>query len=462
MRRFDTKPRRAFRVAVLSMLAAWSAWTAAGAAESGTLRLVPDRIKADTVVILAHPDDEGVVAPVLARWALEDNQRVVNIYLTSGDSGTNRVGDVHGPAFGYMRLTELHWALDRLGVAMFHSLGRSDGSNPTDPGAVLDSWDRPRTIRELTRYLRILRPRQLLTWFPGPPSSHIDHIASGAAALLACRAAASPDGSPEQMQTEGLRPWSVPEILLFAQAEKVGYERYPDPPWEDLAGSSRIEEIPVTGYSEKLGRTWLDIAREAMREHRSVGVGMGQARGGPFDEPLKLIRVSGTPLPARGAPAPSPGPGADRGSRRDVAAEETPRLTIEISGSPAQVFLGKISAAVEAPFLPDLFPPEALLTPGHTTKIEVALRNGGRDPFKGSAKLKAPEGWRISPGSQALAIEPRSSATIAWSVEALEGDGPRLQSGEIVITAGRKNLEIQRAPIVLNRGRRRPAPPRPG
>ena len=80
--------------------------------------LLPDRIKTDTLVVLAHPDDEGVIAPLLARYALDEKQRVINIYMTSGEYGTNKVGKLKGPAFGMLRMTELHWSLDRLGIAM--------------------------------------------------------------------------------------------------------------------------------------------------------------------------------------------------------------------------------------------------------------------------------------------------------------------------------------------------------
>jgi hypothetical protein len=246
------------------------------------------------------------------------------------------------------------------------------------------------------------------------------------------------------MQTEGLRPWVVPEILLFAQAEKVGYERYPDPPWDDLAGTSRMEEIPVTGYSERLGRTWTGLAREAMREHRSVGVAQGMGKDTAFDEPLRLIRVTGAAVAARPAPA-----GA------------SPVLDVHIPGSPAQLFLEAIASAVEAPFLKDLFPPEALLASGRTTSIEAVVRNAGRDRIVGTASLRAPAGWRVSPPEEDLTIEAGASKTIAWSVEAVEGEGPRLQPGEIVIGKARKGGEIRRTPIVLNRGRR-PAPPKPG
>ena len=78
-----------------------------------------------------------------------------------------------------------------------------------DPAEVLDSWDRERTLRELTRFIRLFRPERVITWFPGPVSSHVDHVAAGGAALLACRAAASPEAYPEQMMTEGLRPHRV-------------------------------------------------------------------------------------------------------------------------------------------------------------------------------------------------------------------------------------------------------------
>jgi LmbE family N-acetylglucosaminyl deacetylase len=155
---------------------------------------IRERIQADLLVILAHPDDEGVVAPLLAREAAERKKRVAVVYLTDGRNGTNRAGDLRGRPFGIVRLAEVHWTLDRLGVSIFHCLELPDGQGRGDPAQVLRAWGRERTTGSLVRLIRLLRPREILTWFPGPAASHMDHMAAGAAAMLAAKAA-SDDGA---------------------------------------------------------------------------------------------------------------------------------------------------------------------------------------------------------------------------------------------------------------------------
>lgn len=429
------------------LAAAGGALPGRGAADpaAGKPLLVPDRIKADDLVVLAHPDDEGIVAPLLALWALGDRRRVVNVYLTSGEFGTNRVGGVRGPAFGYMRLTELHWTLDRLGISMFHTLGRADGSHAEDPSAVLAAWDRPRTLRELTRHLRLLRPERVLTWFPGPASSHPDHVAAGGAALLAVRAAASPEASPEQMQTEGLSPWTVPEVLLFAQAEKVGYARYPEPP-APLA----FEEHPVDVFSPALGRRYTDIAREALREQRSVGAAMGLGRGGAFDEPVRLLRV---PPAAAGNAAPP---------------RKTSGLEIRAEGSAAQKFLDAIAEEAAVPDLADAFLPEARAAAGGPSDLLARVTNHGPGRFTGEAALSLPDGWRADPAARALTLDPGASADARFAVTAPAGEGPLYATGEITVRAAgggpppaRLRLVLRRAPSSALRSPDRGSPGSP-
>lgn len=361
--------------------------------------LVPDRIKADLMVILAHPDDEGVVAPLLARYALEEKRRIVSLYLTAGQFGTNRVGEIRGPAFGYLRLAELHWTLDRLGVAISYSLDRTDQALTEDPAEVLDSWDRERTLRELTRYIRLVRPERVITWFPGPASSHVDHVAAGGAALLACRAAASPEAFPEQMMTEGLRPHRVGEVLLATQAEKVAYERYPSSLDRMRESGVRIEEIPVDEYSAALGRRYTDIAREAMKEQRSVGAAANLGRDGPFDEPLILVHAFG---PGAGA-APAP---------RDAAR----RVRIAPVSSGSQRFLEQIAEAVEAPGLAGVFWPEARLAPAGATEVAFRIVNDRPDPLEARARIEAPPGWSVRPSTIPLSLAAGEATRISWRI----------------------------------------------
>jgi len=403
--------------------------------------LVPDRMKADTVVILAHPDDEGVVAPLLARDALVGRQRIVNLYVTSGEMGADRVGGVQGPAFGSMRLMELHWTLDRLGVAMFFPLGRSDVSIPGDPDAVVAAWDRERTVRELTRYLRLLRPNRVLAWVPGPASGHPAHMASGAMALLACRASANPAASPEQMQTEGLRVWEIPEVMVFAQAEKVAYDRYPMEKIDPARTGLQVEVFDPASYDGSLRRRYGDLAREALKEQRSVGMGAGQERGGPFDEPLELVRVFGSDAPR---------------DKRPTGNEEV-RIVLDSSG--VQRFFERTMEEVGAPEVLRAFPPEAAVGTSGSGEIAVRIVNGGKARLQGRAVLSLPEGWIAEPGPLPLTIETGGIAGASWNLKAPPAPAPRFGVAEIRLeTGGKKPRDVARLRFVVGRPIPAPAP----
>jgi len=383
--------------------------------------LVPDRIKAEVVAVLAHPDDEGVIAPLLARSALVEHERVVALYLTAGELGTDRVSSIRGASFGYMRLTELHWTLDRLGVAMFHDLGRADLSPPDDPAALLARWDRDRTVGDLTRFLRLLRPDRLMVWLPGPASGHTAHMAAGAAALLASRAAASPESYPEQIAAEGLRPWAIPEILVFFQADKVSYSKYPFDAGTASRSGLTIDSIAVDRYEPGLRRRASDLAREAMKEQRSVGMGSGFERGGSFDAPLSLIHLEGEHGPA---PAES--------------ANGLPlRLTFGRSGS--QRFFEEIAAEFGVPLLPRLFLPEASLRSGREARLTVTCANEGRSRVEGRASLVLPGGWTARPAGAEVRLNPSERADLDWSIEGPPPSDPVFVKAEVVVEGvGRK------------------------
>ncbi len=403
--------------------------------------LVPDRIKADLMVILAHPDDEGVVAPLLARYALEEKRRIVSLYLTAGQFGTNRVGEIRGPAFGYLRLAELHWTLDRLGVAVSYSMGRTDQALTEDPSEVLDSWDRERTLRELTRYIRLTRPERVITWFPGPASSHVDHVAAGGATLLACRAAASSEAFPEQMMTEGLRPHGVGEVLLATQAEKVAYERYPSSLDRMRETGVTIEEIAVDEYSAALGRRYTDIAREAMKEQRSIGAAANLGRGGPFDEPLILVHAFG------------PGTGAAR-APRDAA----PRVRIEPAVSGSQRFLEETAEAVQAPALARVFWPEVRLEPEGETEVTFRIVNDRPDPLEARARMEVPAGWRVRPSTIPLSVAAGEATRIAWVIAPSRTGGSHFSVAELQLLDPESRAGIQTETFVLRRSGPRPEP----
>jgi LmbE family N-acetylglucosaminyl deacetylase len=84
-----------------------------------------DRFKADILVVVAHPDDEGMAAAYIAR-AIDQGKRVAIVWTTRGDGGQNEVGPEQASAMGDIREFEGMQAAASLGVKLMWNLGGPD------------------------------------------------------------------------------------------------------------------------------------------------------------------------------------------------------------------------------------------------------------------------------------------------------------------------------------------------
>src|SRR5260221_10664224 len=80
------------------------------------VRGADERFKADILVVVAHPDDEGGVTPYLARAIYDEHKRVAVVYTTRGGSGGNDYSREHGPALADIREQEARQACAKLGI----------------------------------------------------------------------------------------------------------------------------------------------------------------------------------------------------------------------------------------------------------------------------------------------------------------------------------------------------------
>jgi LmbE family N-acetylglucosaminyl deacetylase len=193
--------------------------------------LPPDeRYKADLLLIVAHPDDDVVVAGYLARIALDEHKRIAVVYCTNGDGGGNNVGNEAGASLGQMREIEARRALASLGI---HNVWFLPGHDTPGQNVLrsLDSWNHGRALDDVVRLVRITQPDAILTWLPDPVvgENHDDHEASSVLAVEAFDAAGDPTAFPEQVSpprdrtgmanlTEGLLPWQAKKLYFMTDA----------------------------------------------------------------------------------------------------------------------------------------------------------------------------------------------------------------------------------------------------
>ncbi len=83
---------------------------------TSSVRGADERFKADILVVVAHPDDEGAVTPYLARAIYDLHKRVAVVYGTHGASGANNYGREHAAGLGDIREMEARESCARMGI----------------------------------------------------------------------------------------------------------------------------------------------------------------------------------------------------------------------------------------------------------------------------------------------------------------------------------------------------------
>jgi LmbE family N-acetylglucosaminyl deacetylase len=125
------------------------------------------------VAVFAHPDDETIVAPALARVA-RDGAKVFLVVATDGRRGAApHAGIPAGDSLAIVRAGEARCSAAALGAQPPVMLGFEDAGlsvlKPW-PGEPLD-----RMARRIEETLRELRPDVVLTWGPEGGYGHQDH-----------------------------------------------------------------------------------------------------------------------------------------------------------------------------------------------------------------------------------------------------------------------------------------------
>jgi LmbE family N-acetylglucosaminyl deacetylase len=193
--------------------------------ESRMLPVVSAQGVAKTLVaVFAHADDEGVAAPVLARYARE-GAAVYLIIATDGAQGGSHTSIPRGAELARVRSEEARCAADALGIHAPILLGFPDatlGSYMEDPARLFQLTARVQA--ELQR----LRPAAVITWGLDGGTGHPDHRLVSSIVTQLVRAGAP--GAPERLfyasiPVEGFRamnpargapPFLVPQPKYFS------------------------------------------------------------------------------------------------------------------------------------------------------------------------------------------------------------------------------------------------------
>src|SRR5438445_2117246 len=222
---------------------------ASAAQEPKALPLPDERYKADILLVVAHPDDEGSATPYLAR-ALDEHKRIAVVFGTRGSSGANEAGPEQAAALGAVREIEARNALTTLGITNVWFLGGKDTASQNVLQS-LANWDHGGSLEQLVRVVRLTRPEVILTFLPGSfiGEDHGDHQAAGVLATEAFDLAGDATVFPSQVAAplrrlepylENLQPWQPKKIYYFPDAERDDIFRDKGPAYsvKDVAKSS--------------------------------------------------------------------------------------------------------------------------------------------------------------------------------------------------------------------------------
>ena len=366
-----------------------------------------DRMKADVLLIVAHPDDETGVSAYLAQL-LDQGKRVAAVYLTHGEAGHNNMGRERANSLGAVREMELRHAMTQLGIQNVWFLEGKDTPSQ-DVLQSLGNWGHGANLEDVVRMVRLTRPEIILTWLPGIfiGENHGDHQASGVLAVEAFDSAGDPAVFPSQLAQprkinetllEGLQPWQPQKIYFFSDASDDKLIKGKGPQYHTTA-ISPSRHIPYWRVSMDIFRFHLTQYRTYIEKLQSLNDEQLEKLAGAdqdsWSTPVELIfgksLVQSTPtadvfdgIQPQAPPfdrLPSPNPKEHKG------------LSIEIGGP--WNFYEDFWAAHDLTDLPKPEIPEIAVAAGTILQLPVILRDDDKEAAEVTLTTKLPDGWTL-------------------------------------------------------------------
>jgi LmbE family N-acetylglucosaminyl deacetylase len=365
------------------------------------------RMKADVLLIVAHPDDETGVSAYLAQL-LDQGKKVAVVYLTHGEAGHNNMGRERGPSLGAVREMELRHALVQLGIQNVWFLGGKDTPSQ-DVLQSLGAWGHGKSLEEVVRMVRLTRPEVIISWLPGffIGENHGDHQAAGVLAVEAFDSAGDPAVFPAQLAQprkvnetllEDLQPWQPQKIYFFSDARDDKFIKGKGPQYQTTA-ISPSHHLPYWRVSMDTFRFHLTQYRSYIEKLQSLNdeqlEKLAAADQDGWATPVELVfgksLVQSTPTgdvfegvqaqPLAFDQMPSPNPKEHKG------------VTMEIGGP--WNFYEDFRAAHDLLELPKSDIPEIGVAAGTTLQLPVIVRNDDQDPVEMTLAMDLPEGWAL-------------------------------------------------------------------
>src|SRR6266571_787704 len=424
------------------------------AQEPKALPLPDERYKADLLLVVAHPDDEGAATPYLAR-ALDEHKRVAVVFGTRGSSGANEAGAEQAAALGAVREVEARNALTTLGITNVWFL---DGKDTASQNVLqsLANWDHGESLEQLVRLVRLTRPEVILTFLPGTfiGEDHGDHQASGVLATEAFDLAGDPASFPEQVAgptkrlepfLENLRPWQSKKIYYFADADRedIFRGRGPDysvkeisksskqPYWRVALDSFRAHQTQAKSFLDKIAQmdeaqiermatsddVWTDSLHFVLGKSLVGGSVTGDVFEGITPGAIPFARPEVSPEPAR------------------------PELSVDLGGPYS--FYAEFRRAHGLTNLPHPEPPEIALQAPGTLVIPLWVRNRTAKTQEITLAVALPTGWTTQAGTGKFTVAAKQvvATRIEITLPALTENGAKKQEPQEISVHADSNVQ---------------------
>jgi len=425
------------------------------AQEPTALPLADERYKADLLLVVAHPDDEGAATAYLAR-ALDEHKRVAVVITTRGTSGANKAGAEQAAALGDIREIEARNALAMLGISNVWFL---DGKDTASQNVLqsLANWGHGFALERLVRLIRLTRPEVILTFLPGTfiGEDHGDHQACGVLATEAFDLAGDPAAFAEQVAgpanrrelfLENLRPWQPKKIYYFPDADredifrgkgpsysvkeisKVGKQPY----WRISLDSFRAHQTQAKDFLDSVAQMddaqiekmatsdgWTDDMRFVLGKSLVAGSVTGDVFDGITPGAIPFARPEVSPEPAR------------------------PDLSVELGGPYS--FYAEFRRAHGLTNLPHAEPPEIALQAPGALMIPLWVRNRTTKTQEITLSAVLPAGWTARSGTGKLIVAAKqvASARIEVNLPApAEKSVPKAEPQEVTVHADSNGQSI--------------------
>lgn len=388
------------------------------AQEPQRLAALDDRYKADILLVVAHPDDEGGATPYLARAIYDEHKRVAVVFTTRGGSGGNDYSREHGPALADIREEEARQACARLGITNVWFLDGKDTASQNVLNS-LANWGHGANLEALVRIVRLTRPEVIISWLPGVfiGENHGDHQASGVLATEAFDLAGDPVAFPAQVAgaskrlepyLENLTPWQPKKIYFFGDAsdEKQFVGKGPAYSIREVSASQKKPywRIALEAAKPHLTQFPAEIHRLASLSDEQLEKLMSDPEHAWWPEPMTLIFGKATaPVQPWEAIFPEIETRQNEAPRPAEAAGVPARVVD--SGQPVNLALGdpwhfyeEFRRAHKLTNLPSAPVPEIAVKQGSIVGIPVIVTRKPGASREITVKASAPNGWKVISG----------------------------------------------------------------